>query len=140
MSASANPANCTQGYVKWFYDSRNSSSLGRHRRLYALLQYEALHGGTNGPHWFTEAVGRSRRESAVSHISRWRVLRDPRYLRFAVPGMILWGVSAAYWGQGNWPRIASFVGIALIILSLPRKPKDRTKQPGPGPSKWTGVR
>jgi hypothetical protein len=27
MAASANPANCTQGYVK-FYDSRNSSTLG----------------------------------------------------------------------------------------------------------------
>jgi len=79
----------------------------------------------------------------VSHVSRWRVLRDPRYLRFAVPGMILWGVSAAYWGQGNWPRMASFVGIGLIIVPLPRKPKDRTKTPGPGPSKWskwTGVR
>jgi hypothetical protein len=97
-----------------------------------------------GHTWFTEAVGRSRRESTVSRVSRWRVLRDPRYLGFAVPGMILWGVSAAYWGQGNWPRIASLVGIALIVVPLPRKPKDRNKKSGPGPgqgpSKWTGVR
>jgi hypothetical protein len=90
--------------------------------------------------WFTEVVGRPRKESAGSYVSRWRMLRDPRYLRFAVPGMILWGVSAAYWGQGNWPRIASWVGIGLIILPLPRKPKDRTKKPGLGPSNWTGVR
>jgi len=80
--------------------------------------------------WFTEVVSRSRRR-----------LRDPRYLRFAVPGTILWGVSAAYWGQGNWPRIASFVGIGLIIMPLQlSNPKDRTKKPGPGPSNWTGVR
>lgn len=89
---------------------------------------------------FTEVVGRSRRESAVSHVSRWRVLRDPRYLRFAVPGMILWGVAAAYWGQGNWPPIALWVGTGLIILPLPRRPKVRTKKPGPGPSNGTGVR
>ena len=91
--------------------------------------------------WFSEVVSRSRRESAVSHCSRWRVLRDPRYLRFALPGMIMWGVSAAYWGQGYWPRIASWVGIGLIILPLQlSKPKDRTKKPGPGPSNGTGVR
>ena len=91
--------------------------------------------------WFTEVVSRSRREPAVSHVSRWRVLRDPRYLRFAVPGTILMGVSLAYWGQGNWPRIASWVGIGLIILALQiSKPKDRTKKPTPGPSNWTGVR
>ena len=51
----------------------------------------------------------------MTHVSRWRVLRDPRYLRFAVLGMILWGVAAAYWGQGNWPQIALWVGIGLIL-------------------------
>ena len=142
MSASANPASCTQGYVK-FYDSRNSSFVGA---IDVYVLYCSMKPSTvveTAYNWFTEVVSRSRRESAVSHVSRWRVLRDPRYLRFAVPGMILWGVSAAYWGQGNWPRIASFVGIGLIILPLPRKPKDRTKTPGPEPSKWskwTGVR
>jgi hypothetical protein len=40
--------------------------------------------------WFTEVVSRSRRR-----------LRDPRYLLFAVPGAILWGLSLAYWGQGR---------------------------------------
>lgn len=77
----------------------------------------------------------------MSHFSRWRVLRHPRYLRFAVPGIILLGVSASYWGQGNWPRIASWVGIALIILPLQiSKPKARTNKPGPGPSNGTGDR
>ena len=101
---------------------------------------------------FTEVVSRSRREPTVSHVSRWRVLRDryrrvlrdPRYLWFAVPGTILLAVSAAYWGQGNWPRIASWVGIGLIVLPLPRsKPKDLKKpypDPGPGPGNRTGVR
>ena len=91
--------------------------------------------------WFTEVVSRSRRESAVSHVSRWRLLRDPRYLRFAVPGTILWGVALAYWGQGSWPQIALWVGLGLIIVPLPTsKPKDRTKKPGTGPSNWAGVR
>jgi hypothetical protein len=121
---------------------RNSFSPRRRRRLYAPLQQVALNGGGQTAYnWFTGVVSRSGREPAVSNASRWRVLREPRYLRFAVPGMILWGLSLPYRGQGTWPLLAAWVGIALIVLPLPTsKPKDRTKTPGQGSSKWTGIR
>lgn len=69
------------------------------------------------------------------------VLLSPRYLRFAVPGVVLVVVSALFWGQGRWPWLALFVGIGLIRLPLPSSPpKERDVRPETRPGNWTGAR
>lgn len=62
------------------------------------------------------------KESATA---RWQNLRNPQYLRFAVPGVLLIVMSFVFWGDGWWARVLLFVGLALVTLPYPRLPADR---------------
>lgn len=54
-------------------------------------------------------------------------LRDGRYLRFAIPGLVLVLLSIALWGDGWWDNGLLFVGLALIVVPYPRKPEGLTR-------------
>lgn len=60
----------------------------------------------------------------VDRARRSPVVRSPRYLRLAIPGLVLVLLSGVFWGQGWWPWLALFVGIGLIVL--PSRPLRRT--------------
>ncbi|HKX67729.1 MAG TPA: hypothetical protein VJN29_10935 [Intrasporangium sp.] len=79
----------------------------------------------------------------VDRARRWHVTRSPRYLRLAIPGLVLVLLSGDFWGQGWWPYLALLLGLALIRLPLPTTPKKRdipTEPPQPPPGNWTGTR
>ena len=71
---------------------------------------------------------------------RWDVLGSPKYLRLAIPGLLLVLLSGLFWGQGWWPYLALFLGLALITLPLPTTPKKRDIPAEPPPGNWTGAR
>jgi hypothetical protein len=76
----------------------------------------------------------------VDRARRSPVVRSPRYLRLAIPGLVLVLLSGVFWGQGWWPWLALFVGIGLIVLPFPTTPKDRDVRADPPPGNWTGAR
>ena len=68
------------------------------------------------------------------------VLRSPKYLRLAIPGLALVLLSGAFWRQDWWAYVALFVGLGLIIVPLPTTPRDRDVGPEEPPGNWTGAR
>jgi len=97
----------------------------RHRRLRALLQYEALHGGRDGLQLVHRSCEPHTKGVGCESLSRWRVLRDPRYLRFAVSSRSILSL--------KWPRLMKRIlslvdtpGAGLIARSLrpQRQPAD----------------
>jgi len=79
----------------------------------------------------------------VDRAPPWHVMRSPRYLRLAIPGLVLVLLSGVFWGQGWWPYLALLLGLALIRLPLPTTPKKRdipAETPQPPPRNWTGAR
>ncbi len=76
----------------------------------------------------------------AARVRPWDVVRSPRYLRLAIPGLVLVLLSGVFWGQGWWPWLALFVGIGLIRLPFPTTPKPPHMQAEPPPGNWTGAR